>query len=62
MAKTFANLADRMLARLAPQATASASNGWYEACKCMLDGSKLYWYCIAVAGVGTKCGPCNIRR
>ena len=61
MSKTLATLADRMLAKLAPQATASASTGWYLSCRCTSEGV-WYQYCTAVPGVGTKCTPCNILR
>ena len=54
-------LADRLLDRLAPKASAKADTSYYEYCYCTADWRAIYRLCHVVGGTHS-CGSCNNVR
>lgn len=61
MMPSLSKVADRVLERFVPKASASADTSWWEYCYCTADWRKIYRLCHVVGG-RTSCGKCdNVR-
>ncbi|MGW7268693.1 hypothetical protein [Streptomyces sp. NPDC054842] len=61
MMPSLSKVADRVLERFVPKASASADTSWWEYCYCTADWRKIYRLCHVVGG-RSSCGRCeNVR-